>query len=280
LILEAVKRDPALAVNTKGISIRHIGVTFNAEGMDPVEALRPVDLEIEPGEFVALVGPSGCGKSTLLNVLAGFITPSVGSAYVGDEPITKPDIDHGMVFQDYALFPWLNVIDNVAFGLERQGVGKQERYERARENLSLVGLKDFAENRINELSGGMKQRVAIARVFATDPSVILMDEPFGALDALTRRFLQHQLLEIWQRNRKTVVFVTHSVQEAVYLATRVVVMTARPGRIKLDERIDLAYPRDFTSDDFVHQEKLVYDQLDEELAKTFKLEGDAGTFRD
>jgi len=280
VIQEAVKQDPTLAVNTKGISIKRIGVTFNAEGMDPVEALRPVDLEIGPGEFVALVGPSGCGKSTLLNVLAGFITPSAGSAYVGDEPITKPDIDHGMVFQDYALFPWLNVIDNVAFGLERQGVGKQERYERARENLSLVGLEEFAANRINELSGGMKQRVAIARVFATDPSVILMDEPFGALDALTRRFLQHQLLEIWQRNRKTVVFVTHSVQEAVYLATRVVVMTARPGRIKLDEKIDLAYPRDFTGDDFVHQEKLVYDQLDEELAKTFKLEGGAGTFRD
>jgi ABC-type nitrate/sulfonate/bicarbonate transport system ATPase subunit len=280
VIQEAVEQDPTPAFNTKGISIERIGVTFNAEGTDPVEALRPVDLEIQPGEFVALVGPSGCGKSTLLNVLAGFITPSVGSAYVGDEPITKPDIDHGMVFQDYALFPWLNVIDNVAFGLERQGVGKQERYERARENLSLVGLEDFAENRINELSGGMKQRVAIARVFATDPSVILMDEPFGALDALTRRFLQHQLLEIWQRNRKTVVFVTHSVQEAVYLATRVVVMTARPGRIKLDQQIDLAYPRDFTSDDFVHQEKLVYDQLDEELAKTFKLEGGAGTFRD
>lgn len=267
-------------LNTKGISIKRIGVTFNAESGDPIEAVRPLDLEIEPGEFIALVGPSGCGKSTLLNVLAGFIKPSGGTAVVGDEPVTAPNIDHGMVFQDYALFPWLNVIDNVSFGLERQGIGKAARYEIARENLAMVGLEDFAEKRITELSGGMKQRVAIARVFATNPSIILMDEPFGALDALTRRFLQHQLLEIWQRNRKTVVFVTHSVQEAIYLASRVIVMTARPGRIKLDQKIDLEHPRDFSSGAFRKMEKLVYDQLDEELAKTFKLEGGGGTFRD
>jgi ABC-type nitrate/sulfonate/bicarbonate transport system ATPase subunit len=267
-------------LNTKGISIKQIGMTFNADTDDPVEALSPVDLTFEPGEFIALVGPSGCGKSTLLNILAGFIKPTIGEAYVGDDLITKPDIDHGMVFQDYALFPWLNVIDNVAFGLERQGVGKEERYARAHENLEMVGLKEFTTKRVNELSGGMKQRVAIARVFATDPSVILMDEPFGALDALTRRFLQHQLLEIWQRNRKTVVFVTHSVQEAVYLASRVIVMTARPGRIKIDQKIDLPHPRDFSSTEFRHYEKMVYDQLDEELAKTFKLEGGGGTFRD
>lgn len=267
-------------LNTKGISIKRIGVTFNAESGDPIEAVRPLDLEIEPGEFIALVGPSGCGKSTLLNVLAGFIKPSVGTAIVGDEPVTAPNIDHGMVFQDYALFPWLNVIDNVSFGLERQGIGKDARYEIARENLAMVGLEDFAEKQVTELSGGMKQRVAIARVFATNPSIILMDEPFGALDALTRRFLQHQLLEIWQRNRKTVVFVTHSVQEAIYLASRVIVMTARPGRIKLDQKIDLEHPRDFSSDAFRKMEKLVYDQLDEELAKTFKLEGGGGTFRD
>ncbi len=267
-------------LNTKGISINQIGMTFNMDTDDPVEALCPVDLAFKPGEFIALVGPSGCGKSTLLNILAGFIKPTHGEARVGEDLITKPDIDHGMVFQDYALFPWLNVIDNVAFGLERQGVGKGERYARARENLDMVGLKDFATKQVNELSGGMKQRVAIARVFATDPSVILMDEPFGALDALTRRFLQHQLLEIWQRNRKTVVFVTHSVQEAVYLASRVIVMTARPGRIKLDQAIDLAHPRDFSSAEFRDYEKQVYEQLDEELAKTFKLEGGAGMFHD
>ncbi len=263
-------------LNTKGITIKRTAVTFNTDTDSPVEALRPIDLDIAPGDFIALVGPSGCGKSTLLNVLAGFIKPTSGSTFVGDEPITKPDIDHGVVFQDYALFPWLNVIDNVAFGLERQGVGKQERYTRALENLDMVGLKDSAYKKVTELSGGMKQRVAIARVFATDPSIILMDEPFGALDALTRRFLQHQLLEIWQKNRKTVVFVTHSVQEAVYLANRVIVMTARPGRVKLDHRIELDHPRDFTSPEFRALEKLVYDQLDEELAKTFSLEGGQG----
>ncbi len=265
---------------TKGISISELAVTFHPATSEPVEALRPTSLEFEAGEFIALVGPSGCGKSTLLNVLAGFITPSTGRALVGGEPITKPDIDHGMVFQDYALFPWLNVIDNVAFGLERQGMGKDERHAKARDYLDMVGLKDFAEKRVTELSGGMKQRVAIARVFATDPSIILMDEPFGALDALTRRFLQHQLLEIWQRNRKTVVFVTHSVQEAVYLASRVIVMTARPGRVKLDQKIDLPHPRDFSGEEFRRLEKLIYDQLDEELAKSFKLEGGGGTFHD
>ncbi|MAO55251.1 MAG: taurine ABC transporter ATP-binding protein [Rhodospirillaceae bacterium] len=267
-------------MNTKGISIHELGVTFTPEGSEPVEALRPTSMEIEPGEFIALVGPSGCGKSTLLNVLAGFIKPSVGRALVGGDPITKPNIDHGMVFQDYALFPWLNVIDNVAFGLERQGMALAERHDRAREYLEMVGLKDFADKRVNELSGGMKQRVAIARVFATDPSIILMDEPFGALDALTRRFLQHQLLDIWQKNRKTVVFVTHSVQEAIYLASRVIVMTARPGRVKLDQTVDLPHPRDFASAEFRDYEKIIYDQLDEELAKTFKLEGGQGMFHD
>jgi len=267
-------------LNTKGISINQLSVTFGADTEEPIEAMQPVDLEIKPGEFITLVGPSGCGKSTLLNVLAGFIKPSAGQALVGNEPVIKPDIDHGMVFQDYALFPWLNVIDNVAFGLERLGIAKPERYRRAEKHLDMVGLADFSKKRIHELSGGMKQRVAIARVFATDPSIILMDEPFGALDALTRRFLQHQLLEIWQRNRKTVVFVTHSVQEAVYLASRVIVMTARPGRIKLDLQIELDHPRDFTAAEFRDYEKRVYDQLDEELAKSFQLEGGAGTFRD
>ena len=268
------------SLNTKGITIEGLGVTFNAGHEGAVEALSPVDLHIEPGEFIALVGPSGCGKSTLLNVLAGFIDPTTGKALVGDELITKPDIDHGVVFQDYALFPWLNVIDNVAFGLERQGIGKDERYTRALENLDMFGLKDFAFKRVHELSGGMKQRVAIARVFSTNPSIILMDEPFGALDALTRRFLQHQLLEIWQRNRKTVVFITHSVQEAVYLASRVIVMTARPGKIKLDLTVDLPHPRDFASAEFREHEKIVYGQLDEELAKSFKLEGGGGMFSD
>lgn len=267
------------AKGAKPVTIRDLEMTFRTRQDEAVQALAPVSMDIAPGEFVALVGPSGCGKSTLLNILAGFLTPTAGEARVGDAIITRPDIDHGMVFQDYALFPWLSVIDNVAFGLERQGIGKEERLRIAQDYLDLVGLGEFARKRPSELSGGMKQRVAIARVFATDPSIIFMDEPFGALDALTRRFLQHQLLEIWQRHKKTIVFVTHSVQEAIYLANRVVVMTARPGRIKTDQKIEAPYPRDFTAANFRKMEKLIYGQLDEELAKTFDFEG-KGVFRE
>lgn len=263
----------------KPVITRDLEMTFLSRDGNRVTALAPTSVDIAPGEFVALVGPSGCGKSTLLNILAGFLTPTGGEARVGDEPIVRPSIDRGMVFQDYALFPWLSVIDNVCFGLERKGIARAERIKIARDYLSMVGLQDFADKRPSELSGGMKQRVAIARVFSTDPSIIFMDEPFGALDALTRRFLQHQLLEIWQRHRKTIVFVTHSVQEAVYLADRVIVMTARPGRIKLDQKIELPHPREFMDDAFRDYEKLVYAQLDEELAKTFAFET-KGVFRD
>lgn len=268
-----------MSAHSKPVTIRALEMTFSTREGESVRALEPVDLDIKPGEFVALVGPSGCGKSTLLNILAGFITPTGGKATVGGDPITRPDIDHGMVFQDYALFPWLSVIDNVAFGLERKGIAKPDRLRIAQEYLDLVGLGDFAQKRPSELSGGMKQRVAIARVFATDPSIIFMDEPFGALDALTRRHLQHQLLEIWQQHKKTIIFVTHSVQEAIYLADRIIVMTARPGRIKIDQAIDLPYPREYTEAPFRKYEKLIYDQLDEELAKTFDFES-KGVFRD
>ena len=268
-----------MSTKAKPVEIRDLEMTFSTREGEQVRALEPTSLDIAPGEFVALVGPSGCGKSTILNILAGFLKPTGGKALVGGQPITRPDIDHGMVFQDYALFPWLSIIDNVAFGLERKGMAKAARLKVAQDYLELVGLGDFAQKRPSELSGGMKQRVAIARVFATDPSIIFMDEPFGALDALTRRFLQHQLLEIWQQHKKTIVFVTHSVQEAIYLADRIVVMTARPGRIKTDQAIDLPYPRVFTDTKFRKYEKLIYDQLDEELAKTFDFES-KGVFRD
>ena len=256
----------------KGLSIRGLAKTYQTHSGDLVEAITPVDFDIAPGEFVSLVGPSGCGKSTLLNILAGFVEPSEGQAFVGDRPILAPDIDRGMVFQDYALFPWLSVIENVEFGIERKGIGRRERRDIALDYLNTVGLKDFATKRTHELSGGMKQRVAIARAFATEPSMIFMDEPFGALDALTRRFLQTQLLRIWQEHKKTIVFVTHSVPEAVTLSDRLVVMTARPGRFKAVLDIDLDYPRDFKSDEFRAFEHQVYEQLDEELAKTFDLE--------
>ncbi|MBI4205935.1 MAG: ABC transporter ATP-binding protein, partial [Betaproteobacteria bacterium] len=221
------------------------------------------------------VGPSGCGKSTLLNMLAGFGEPSGGEACVGDVRITGPDIDRGMVFQGYALFPWLNVLGNVEFGLERKGVPRHERREIALRYLAMVGLKDFAAREIDELSGGMKQRVAIARAFATEPSIIFMDEPFGALDALTRRLLQKQLLQIWQENRKTVVFVTHSVPEAITLGDRIVVMTARPGRIRKIIKIDLPHPRSSVSARFRDYEVELYAELDEELTKSFAVEAGA-----
>ena len=255
----------------KGLSIRGLAKTYATLSGDWVEAVTPVDFDVAPGEFVSLVGPSGCGKSTLLNILAGFVEPSAGQAFVGDEPIRAPNIDRGMVFQDYALFPWLSVLENVEFGLERKGIRKRERREIALDYLGSVGLAEFADKRTRELSGGMKQRVAIARAFATEPSIILMDEPFGALDALTRRFLQTQLLRIWQEHRKTIVFVTHSVPEAVALSDRIVVMTARPGRFKAVLAINLDHPRDFGSDAFHAFERHVYAQLDEELKKTFNL---------
>lgn len=266
---ETVHKPPALIEIDR--AVKHF---YDANG-DFVEALKPVSLDISEGDFVAVVGPSGCGKSTLLNILGGFDSPSAGQVRVDGMPIAGPDIQRGMVFQDYALFPWLSVLDNVAFGLRKTHT-KAEAREIARRWLDLVGLADFADKPPRQLSGGMKQRAAIARTFATDPKLILMDEPFGALDALTRRFLQQQLLKIWSEHRKTVVFVTHSVQEAVYLASRIVVFTARPGRIKLDQTVDLPYPRRITDPKFRDFESAIFESLDEELAKTFKLETSDG----
>jgi len=261
-----------MTVASKPLSVRGIAKTYQSRTGAPVEALQPIDLEIAAGEFVVIVGPSGCGKSTLLNVLAGFGEPSSGEAWVGGQRITGPDIDRGMVFQSYALFPWLSVIGNVEFGLERKGMPRRERREAAMAYLRMVGLQDFADRGINELSGGMKQRVAIARAFAPEPSIIFMDEPFGALDALTRRFLQRQLLRIWQEHRKTVVFITHSVPEAIMLGDRIMVMTARPGRIRKITAIDLPHPRETTSEGFRECERELYADLDEELAKSFAVE--------
>ncbi len=262
----------ATKIAGKPLSIRGLAKTYESYSGESIEALKPLNIEIAAGEFVVVVGPSGCGKSTLLQILAGFISPSSGEALVGREPIKGPDIDRGMVFQSYALFPWLTVLGNVEFGLERKRVPRSERRDIALGYLKMVGLQEFAYKRINELSGGMKQRVAIARAFATEPSVIFMDEPFGALDALTRRFLQGELLRIWQEHRRTAVFITHSVAEAIYLGDRVLVMTARPGRIKMELRVQLPHPRDTTSDEFRAYERKIYAELDEELAKSFDLE--------
>jgi ABC-type nitrate/sulfonate/bicarbonate transport system ATPase subunit len=215
-----------------------------------IEALARIDLSIDAGQFVCLIGASGCGKSTLLRILAGFEEPTTGDVSALGKPIVGPGSDRGMVFQDYALFPWMTVRQNIGFGPRQRHLPRKEVSSIADEFAKLVGLERFADRYPSQLSGGMKQRVAIARVLANKASVLLMDEPFGALDALTREQLQRELLQIWTRSGVTVVFVTHSVEEAVLLADRVLVMSAGPGRIANDIDIDLPRPRDVASPEF------------------------------
>lgn len=224
------------------ISFQGVVKTYPMAGGD-FTALDRVSLDVGDREFITVVGPSGCGKSTLLNMAAGLVEPSAGQVLVDGAPVTGPGPERGVIFQQYALFPWLTVRGNVEFGLKLTSLPADERRRRADHAIDLVGLTDFADALPKTLSGGMKQRCAIARAYAVDPEVLLMDEPFGALDALTRVQLQDQLLSTWTRERRTVVFVTHDVDEAVYLARRVVVMAARPGRIHRIIDVDLPYPR-------------------------------------
>jgi NitT/TauT family transport system ATP-binding protein len=217
------------------IRFRGVGKTFAARGgagAEAVVALADVDLEVRRGELLVLVGPSGCGKSTLLEMAAGLATPNTGAILIDDRPIAGPALDRGVVFQQYALFPWRSALDNVAMGLESKGLPPAARRRVAEEHLALVGLAGFERHYPHELSGGMRQRVAIARSLAYEPDVLLMDEPFAALDAQTRESLQAELLRIWRRSGKTILFVTHGIDEAVYLGQRVAVMSSRPGRIK------------------------------------------------
>ncbi|NGN64530.1 ABC transporter ATP-binding protein [Streptomyces sp. A7024] len=228
-------------MNSK-ISFQNVTKTFDLK--DSVfTALDDVSLEIEDQEFVTVVGPSGCGKSTLMGMAAGLVTPDGGQVEVDGAPVTGPGPERGVIFQQYALFPWLTVRGNVEFGLKLAGLSAEERRKRAEQAIDLVGLTDFADALPKTLSGGMKQRCAIARAYAVDPEVLLMDEPFGALDALTRVQLQDQLLDTWTQQKRTVMFITHDVDEAVYLARRVIVMAARPGRIFRIIDVDLPYPR-------------------------------------
>jgi NitT/TauT family transport system ATP-binding protein len=207
-----------------------------------VTALDDVSLAVRDREFVALLGPSGCGKSTLLYLVGGFLPVEQGAVLVEGRPIAGPGPDRGIVFQHFALFPWKTVLQNVLYGLEKLGAPREERTRRAREFIELVGLGGFEDSYPSQLSGGMKQRAAIARTLAIDPHILLMDEPFGALDAQTRSLMQAELLRIWQRSRKTVIFVTHDVHEAVFLADRIAVMSARPGRIK--EIVETSFDKD------------------------------------
>lgn len=209
----------------------------------PLEVLDVERFSVREGEFITVIGPSGCGKSTFLHIMGGFIKAEGGSIRVYGEEVSGPAPDRGMMFQEFALFPWRTVAGNVAWGLEAQGVPKSEIDRIVRQHLEMTGLADFGLHFPAELSGGMKQRVALARVLAFDPKVLLMDEPFGALDAQTRESMQEELMRLWERTRKTIVFVTHDIEEAVYLGDRVVVLTARPGRIREEVTIDLPRPR-------------------------------------
>ena len=206
-------------------------------------ALNGVDLDIMENEFICVVGPSGCGKSTLLNIIAGLLEPTSGSVYVDGKKVEGTGTERGVVFQQYALFPWLTVMKNVMFGLKLKGMSDAEAKEIAMKYIKMVQLEDFVDSYPKELSGGMKQRVAIARAYAVQPEVLLMDEPFGALDAQTRTQLQSELITTWQEEKKTCFFITHDVEEAIILATKVIVMSARPGRIKTIIDINLPYPR-------------------------------------
>lgn len=228
------------------LEIQGVSKLFEAKGKT-VEALRDINLSVRDNEFVCLVGPSGCGKTTLLRIIAGLDRPTDGEVLLDGKLIEGPGPLRGMVFQEYSLFPWRTVLDNVAFGLELRGVSKEERLARARSYLKTVGLEAFEASYPHELSGGMKQRVAIVRALVNDPKALLMDEPFGALDAQTRNVMQSELLRIWQEKKKTVVFVTHSMDEAIYLGDRVVIMSARPGMISDIIDIDVARPRNRTS---------------------------------
>ena len=225
------------------VHIDHVVKKFNGRNGEMV-ALNGVDMDIHENEFICVVGPSGCGKSTLLNIIGGLDVPTEGHVLVDGKEVEGPGPDRGIVFQQYALFPWLTVEKNVQFGLKLQGKSQAECDEISRKYLKMVELEQFAKSYPKELSGGMKQRVAIARAYAVNPKVLLMDEPFGALDAQTRTQLQQELLETWEKEQKTCFFITHDVDEAVLLAQRVVIMSARPGRIKRIVDIDIPYPRD------------------------------------
>ncbi|MDP1444322.1 ABC transporter ATP-binding protein [Acinetobacter schindleri] len=268
---------------TIALKMDHVRKEFPAksngkEPATPFVAVENVTLDIQQGEFVSIVGPSGCGKSTLLDLIAGLTKPSSGQILLSGKQITQPGLDRGIVFQQYALYPWLTALENIEFGLEAKGVDKQTRREKAEYYLKLVGLAGFEKHYPNELSGGMKQRVAIARSLAYEPEILLMDEPFAALDAQTRETLQEELIKIWQSSKKTIVFITHSIDEAIFLSQRVAIMTSRPGRIK--DVIEIPESLKSNAEDIrstAEYGKLrhqIWSQLSEEVIKAQALEKD------
>lgn len=252
--------------NTSKIQIKKLEKTFSKD--NTVTALKNVNFEVKEGEFAVILGPSGCGKSTLLYLIAGFEKPTNGTITLDDKIITKPDSDRGFVFQDFALYPWRTVLKNVTFGLEMKKIQKEKAEKEAKKYINMVGLDGFEHAYPHTLSGGMKQRVGIARALVYHPEVLLMDEPFGALDAQTRKHMQMELEKIWEQTKKTVVFVTHSVIEAVYLADKVFVMTARPGTIKGVVNVDLPRPRNYTDEKFLHVREKILNLLETEVEKS------------
>ena len=237
-------REPAA---TAQLSVEQVGRVFAApRGRGKIEALQPIDLAVQRNDFITILGPSGCGKSTLLRIIAGLDTPTTGRVLLEGRPISGPGPDRGMVFQSYTLFPWLTVRENICFGLREKGMALPEQQERAAFFIDRVGLNGFEQHYPKQLSGGMQQRTALARALANDPQILLLDEPFGALDNQTRVLMQELLLGIWEADRKTVLFVTHDIDESIFMANRVIVFTARPGRIKTELAIDLPHPRHYT----------------------------------
>ncbi len=247
------------------IQVQHLSKIYTMEQGKKVHALEDINLDIYPNDFICIVGPSGCGKSTLLKILAGLEAPSSGSVCFQGAPIIKPSRDIGLVFQEYSLLPWRTVIDNISLGLEFNKQPKQERLAVAEQFLQLVGLQDFAGAYPYELSGGMQQRVAIARALANNPQVLLMDEPFGQLDAQTRYAMEEEIQRIWREDRKTVIFVTNNIEEAVYLGDRIVLLSKRPAKIKAIYDIDLPRPRDMVSQKFLELRTKISNNMDLDL---------------
>jgi NitT/TauT family transport system ATP-binding protein len=256
------------------VEIQALSKRYPVDGSE-IAALADIDLTIADGEFLCLLGPSGCGKSTLLKLAAGLIAPSSGIIRINGHPVTAPGPDRAVVFQDYALFPWMTVRENAEFGLAARGLDPARRRAISGELLRVVGLGDFAEKYPHHLSGGMRQRVSIARALAVDPVLLLMDEPFGALDAQTRYVMQRELLRIWRTYRKTVLFVTHSIEEALYLGDRVLLMTARPGRIKAEMRVESPRPRDLAAADLIRLRQQALDLLSDEIVRSMEQESSA-----
>ncbi len=262
------------------ISCRALSKTYyDIDRRAEVVALRDLSLDIRSGEFVTVLGPSGCGKSTLLNILAGFERATSGEARLDGALIDKPGADRGVVFQEYALFPWLTVMGNILVGLKEKKLPRADGERLARSYIGMAGLRGFEQKYPHELSGGMRQRVALMRVLAIDPKILLMDEPFAAVDAQTRGVLQLELLKAWRATQKTVLFITHNVDEAIFLAERVVVMTARPGQVKEIIEVKLPYPRDLTSEEFNACRKAGTRSIEEEVSKTMSFEAPPGTWR-